>query len=107
MFAAPPEIVATAKWRLPDKFRDPVPDNAWRRRQRSGQDTHSFLEGPSFDRSGALYVVDISKGRIFRISTDGTFDCVADYDGEPNGLKIHSDGRIFVADHKQGLLLLD
>ncbi len=32
---------------------------------------------------------------------------VAQYDGEPNGLKIHRDGRIFIADHKQGLLLLD
>ncbi len=32
---------------------------------------------------------------------------VAEYDGEPNGLKIHKDGRIFLADHKQGLMLLD
>ena len=32
---------------------------------------------------------------------------MATYDGEPNGLKIHRDGRIFIADHKQGLMLLD
>jgi hypothetical protein len=37
----------------------------------------------------------------------GIFDLVIEYDGEPNGLKIHRDGRIFVADHKQGILLLD
>ena len=31
----------------------------------------SFLEGPSFDRAGNLYVVDIPYGRIFRISPQG------------------------------------
>ena len=66
-----------------------------------------LLEGPSFDRAGNLYVVDIPHGRVFRISPGGQLDKVAEYDGEPNGLKIHKDGRIFIADHKQGLLLLD
>src|SRR5258708_16580266 len=32
---------------------------------------------------------------------------VAECAGEPNGLKIHEDGRIFIADRKQGLMLLD
>ena len=32
---------------------------------------------------------------------------LCEYNGEPNGLKIHRDGRIFVTDHKLGLLLLD
>ena len=67
----------------------------------------SFLEGPSFDRAGNLYVVDIPYGRIFRISPQAGFDVVAEYDGEPNGLRIHQDGRIFVADHKLGIMLLD
>ena len=67
----------------------------------------SFLEGPSFDRAGNLYVVDIPYGRIFRISPHGKFDVVAEYDGEPNGLRVHQDGRIFVADHKLGIVLLD
>src|SRR4051812_6506212 len=67
----------------------------------------SFLEGPSFDRAGNLYVVDIPYGRIFRVSPQGRFDVVAEYDGEPNGLRIHQDGRIFVADHKRGIVLLD
>ena len=67
----------------------------------------SFLEGPSFDRAGNLYVVDIPYGRIFRVSPQGKFDVVAEYDGEPNGLRIHKDGRIFIADHKNGIMLLD
>lgn len=66
----------------------------------------SFLEGPSFDREGNLYVVDLAWGRIFRISPRGQFETVAEYDGEPNGMAIHKDGRIFIADHKLGIVYL-
>ena len=66
-----------------------------------------LLEGPSFDRQGNLWITDIPSGRIFRIAPDGTPATVAEYDGEPNGLKIARDGRILIADHKQGLLQLD
>ncbi|MGH8724424.1 MAG: SMP-30/gluconolactonase/LRE family protein [Burkholderiales bacterium] len=66
----------------------------------------SFLEGPSFDRAGNLYVVDLAWGRIMRISPQGDFEIVIEYDGEPNGLAIHKDGRIFIADHKNGILCL-
>lgn len=69
--------------------------------------TGSTLEGPSFDRAGNLYITDIPNSRIFRISPDREVTLVAEYDGEPNGLKIHKDGRIFVADHHNGILLLD
>ena len=74
-----------------------------RTRSKSG----SVLEGPSFDRQGRLYVTDIPNGRIFRISPDGEFSLVTEYDGEPNGLKIHRDGSIYVADHRHGLMRLD
>lgn len=66
----------------------------------------SFLEGPSFDRAGNLYVTDLAWGRIFKVSPKGDFDVVIEYEGEPNGLAIHKDGRIFVADHKLGILYL-
>lgn len=69
--------------------------------------TDSYIEGPSFDRDGNLYLVDIAFGLIFRISPQGNTELICEYDGEPNGLKIHSDGRIFIADHKNGLCLLD
>jgi hypothetical protein len=32
---------------------------------------------------------------------------VIQYDGWPNGLKFHKDGRVFIADYKKGLLALD
>ena len=67
----------------------------------------SFLEGPSFDRKGNLWCVDIPFGRIFRISPKGEWDLVTQYDGWPNGLKIHRDGSIYIADYKKGLLKLD
>jgi gluconolactonase len=68
---------------------------------------YNFLEGPSFDRTGNLYVVDIFAGRVYRISPAGSWDMVCEYDGQPNGLKIHRDGRIFLACRKYGIAVLD
>ena len=72
-----------------------------------GRGIDSFLEGPSFDRQGRLYVTDIPYGRIFRVSSEGTWELVSEYDGWPNGLKIHRDGRVFITDYKRGIMLLD
>jgi len=102
VFAAPPVIETEVFARVPDDLRqkhDP--------RHQSGVPRDCFIEGPSFDRDGNLYITNIPYGQIFRISPRGEFTVVATYDGEPNGLKIHRDGRIFIADHKQGLLVID
>jgi gluconolactonase len=80
---------------------------AWSDPNRAGAEVDGFLEGPSFDRKGNLWCVDIPFGRIFRINTKGEWDLAAQYDGWPNGLKIHKDGRIFIADYKRGLMVLD
>ena len=45
--------------------------------------------------------------RIFRITPKGEWDVVVQYDGWPNGLKLHKDGRIFIADYRRGLMVLD
>jgi gluconolactonase len=66
-----------------------------------------FLEGPAFDRQGRFHCVDMYSGRVLRVGADDKFDVIADYGGHPNGLKIHKDGRIFIADRKKGLLQLD
>jgi gluconolactonase len=68
---------------------------------------HSFLEGPAFDREGHLWCTDIPHGRIFRIDPAGRWSVAAQYDGEPNGLKIHRDGRIFLADRQHGIMVMD
>ena len=106
MFAAPPLIETRVFARLPEKFRIRDRETQWSR-SRGACPLHSFLEGPSFDRAGNLYCVDICHGRIFRISPQAEWERFAEYDGNPNGLKIHKDGRIFVTDAKRGLLSFD
>jgi gluconolactonase len=107
MFAAPPDIKTEVFARVPDRYRVTGRRSRWVEVQRNGAPTSCFLEGPSFDRDGNLYVVDVPWGRIFRVSPAGEFALVAEYDGEPNGLKIHRDGRIFVADYRHGIMLVD
>jgi len=102
VYAAPPVVKTEVFARVPDSQR--AQENP---RKQSGVVRDCFLEGPSFDRDGNLYVTNIPYRQIFKVSPDGEFTVVASYDGEPNGLKIHRDGRIFIADHKQGLMLLD
>ncbi|MEP1573571.1 SMP-30/gluconolactonase/LRE family protein [Roseibium album] len=79
----------------------------WSTANRYGDAIESFLKGPSFNRDGALYVTDIPHGRVFRVSRERSWTLVSQFDGWPNGLKIDSDGRIFIADRKQGLIELD
>ncbi len=107
MFYQPPARIDTTVFaRLPDDLRVKNRRSGWAFGK--GNDfLHSFLEGPSFDRDGNLYVVDIPYGRILRVSPDAQWTVVCEYDGWPNGLKIHRDGRIFIADHRRGIMQLD
>jgi gluconolactonase len=108
MFAAPPVVNTEVFATIPDEFRVHGRTNTWINVQRGGADTGCFLEGPSFDRDGNLFVVDVAWGRIFRISPDGKkVELFVEYDGEPNGLKIHRDGRLFVADYRHGIMVID
>lgn len=105
---APPTLIDTQVFaRLPDAFRTHDRESEWHFHQPKGMPRHSLLEGPSFDAQGHLWCVDIPWGRIFRVSPAGQFELVTTYDGEPNGLKIHRDGRIFIADYKHGILVMD
>ncbi len=106
MFAAPPELKTEVFARLPESFRVRGRRSRWVEMVR-GEPTDSFLEGPSFDRAGNLHVVDIPYGRVFRISPRGDWSLVAEYDGEPNGLKFDKDGRAVIADYRNGLMLLE
>jgi len=108
VFFAPPKPIETSIFaRLPDELRTANAENEWVAAQPAGAPPHSLLEGPSFDRAGNLYCVDLPNGRILRVSPDGVFHVAAEYDGWPNGLKIHRDGRIFIADYKHGIMVMD
>src|SRR5262249_24674716 len=92
---------------LPGKYRGVREANTWVVVQRAGRHADCVLEGPSFDRDGNLYVSDIPWGRVFRINPHGEWDLVVEYDGEPNGTAVRADGKVLVADMKNGLMLLD
>src|SRR3546814_19241229 len=100
MFAAPPDVTARVFATLPKELEGDASTSYWLQQQHKGRQLPAFFEGPSFDRDGNLYCVDVAYGRIFRINPQGEFHLVVQYDGEPTGLKIHRDGRIFVADYR-------
>ena len=88
MFAPPKNIETTVFAKLPEELKWQGGPNEWVERQPQGMPSRSLLEGPSFDRDGNFYCVDVITGRIFKVTPDGRFDVLAQYDGWPNGLKI-------------------
>lgn len=97
-----PQVIETTVFAtLPDSLRVDAKD------PRRGDAKRNSLEGPSFDRDGNLWCVDTRLGRLYRISPSGRWEVAVEYDGMPNGLKIHRDGRIFLADRRNGLVLFD
>jgi gluconolactonase len=93
--------------RLPDRFRRTGVRSDWADANRPGLPTDSFLEGPVFDAAGNLYVTDIPFGRIFRIDPGGEWELVAEWAGEPNGLKFIDERELLVTDYRNGLMAVD
>ena len=106
-FNPPPSVEADTFAELPADLIPKAPTQEWFQGQPLGTPALTLLEGPSFDRNGNLYCVDLPNGRILRVSPQAEFQVVCEYNGWPNGLKIHRDGRIFVADFKRGLVTID
>lgn len=92
---------------MPDKFRRTGVRSHWADVNQGGRLADSFLEGPVFDAQGNLFVTDIPFGRVFRIDPQGEWDLVAEWDGEPNGMKFLNAGQLLVTDYKNGLVVLD
>ena len=101
MFAAPPVIETRVVGRLTPEMRI-VGRTSGRYANRP-----FYLEGPAMARDGTLYFTDVPWGRIFQMTPDGEITLFFQYDGEPNGMKFHKDGRLFIADYSQGILWLD
>jgi gluconolactonase len=93
--------------RMPAHYRRTGMRSLWADANRGGAPVDSFLEGPVFDDLGNLYVTDIPFGRIFRISPAGEWALIAEYDGEPNGMKFLNRGELLIADYRNGLMLCD
>ncbi len=101
MFSAPPIIQTQEIARLPERF------HVHGRVSGRYESRPYYLEAPALARDGTLYFSDIPGGRIFRLVPGGEVELFVEYDGEPNGMKIHKDGRIFVADYQRGILAID
>lgn len=110
-FIHPPEIRSLELFSsLPQRFRQPS-RTTWGDANQGGRETDSFLEGPVFDEHGYLYVTDIPFGRVFRIDTNkpsgGDWELIAQWDGEPNGMKFLNAHELLITDYLNGLMLLD
>lgn len=106
-FPQAPQLAQFEVWSpMPERFRRPERSD-WADANRGGAPVDSFLEGPVFDSEGNLYVTDIPWGRVFRIGSDREWSLVAEYDGEPNGMKFLDDRRLLITDYKNGLVALD
>ena len=92
---------------MPDKYRRTGERSLWADVNQGGRLADSFLEGPVFDAQGNLYVTDIPFGRVFRIDPRGEWDLVAQWDGEPNGMKFLNATELLVTDYRNGLMVVD
>lgn len=103
----PPEVRTLDTWTaLPQRYRQ-LRRTVWGDANQGGRESDSFLEGPVFDGAGNLYVTDIPFGRVFRIDPQGEWDLIAQWDGEPNGMKFLNATELLVTDYLNGLMLLD
>ncbi|OVZ59272.1 hypothetical protein CDO46_24300, partial [Pigmentiphaga sp. NML030171] len=105
MYAAPPDLATEIHAALPPSLHLVRSMSPWVKARGAGP-LHSFLEGPAFDRDGTLYCTDLAHGRIFRVDPAGRFALACRYDGEPNGLKLHRDGRLYIADRRHGIMTM-
>src|ERR1019366_6920319 len=75
MFAPPPVLATEVFARVPDTLRIRDRKSRWAAVYRQGRPIDCFIEGPSFDRAGNLYVVDLAWDRILRVTPGGGFSC--------------------------------
>jgi len=103
-----PEVRETEIFtQMPERFRRTGVSSDWADANRGGQPTDSFLEGPVFDAAGNLYVTDIPFGRIFRIDPRGEWEQVAEWAGEPNGMKFLNERELLITDYRNGLMVCE
>src|SRR5262245_65486212 len=89
----PPRLIETQIFSaVPAEFRRNVRSD-WADANRPGAPTDCFIEGPSFDTDGNLYIVDIPFGRIFRILPHGKWTLVVEYEVLPHGQKLDPHAR--------------
>ena len=66
-----------------------------------------FPEGPVAMRDGSVVVVEIARGTIARVGTDGSREVVAEPGGGPNGAAIGPDGKLYVCNNGKAFDYVD
>ena len=99
-----PVIEAELYGRLPEALHWRGEPNDWVRMTRPGMRLHSFLEGPCLDDDGALWLVDVPYGRIFKVDKSGDWTLAHQYEGEPHSIKSLGPRGYMLVDYKLGLL---
>lgn len=107
MFEAPPRQTARVFAKVPAELAGEPRSSHFVRLHLHGKPVSSFIEGPAFDRAGNLWMVDMAHSRLFKVSPIGDVSLGAEYDGEPNGMTFHKDGRAFVTDRRHGIVVID
>ncbi|MCC7075704.1 MAG: SMP-30/gluconolactonase/LRE family protein [Acidimicrobiia bacterium] len=59
----------------------------------------AFPEGPVACRDGSILLVEIARGTLVRVGSDGAVDVVAECGGGPNGVAIGPDGAAYVCNN--------
>ncbi len=57
---------------------------------------HQFPEGPIVDTDGTLYICELARGTVTKITTDGESSVLAEMPGSPNGIAFGPDRAIYV-----------
>lgn len=57
---------------------------------------HQFPEGPIVDKDGTLYICELARGTVTKITTDGESTVLAEMAGSPNGIAFGPDRAIYV-----------
>jgi gluconolactonase len=58
-----------------------------------------FPEGPIAMQDGSIVLVEIERGRLSRVTPDGTVTSVAETGGGPNGAAVGPDGRVYICNN--------
>lgn len=101
-FSSPVIVAARVLTSMPASLRRPE-RSSWADANKPGHIVDCFLEGPVVASDGAVYLTDIPHGRILRADTSG-WHVIAETGGWPNGLALHQDGSLWIADYRRGIL---
>ena len=98
-YPVPPVLTAEVLVRVPDEVRC-TEESEWRGGFAEGYE-NIFIEGPTVDLEGNLFITDIPHGQILKIDQNLKVTRCVKYDGEPNGMASGADGKLVVADYKK------